>query len=146
VHAVRLARWSGDRTLTDRLVLALHVGYSFVPLGFLLTGLAVLRPDLLSSSAGAHAWTVGAIGMMPLAVMTRATLGHTGRPLVASRATEAIYALCLAAALARIAASFWYSDLLLHVAAFAWIGAFLGFVFVSGPMLIGATRSSTNQC
>ena len=145
-HAVRLARWAGDRTLTDRLVLALHVGYSFVPLGFLLTGLAVLRPDLLSPSAGAHAWTVGAIGMMPLAVMTRATLGHTGRPLVASRATEAIYALCLAAALARIAAAFWYSDLLLHVAAFAWIGAFLGFVLVYGPMLVGTSRTAANRC
>ena len=144
-HAVRLARWAGDRTLTDRLVLALHIGYGFIPLGFLLTGLAVLRPDLLSPSAGAHAWTVGAIGIMPLAVMTRATLGHTGRPLVASRATEAIYALCLAAALARIAASFWYSELLLHVAAFAWIGAFLGFVLVYGPMLVGTSRSSANR-
>lgn len=146
VHAVRLARWAGDRTLTDRLVLALHVGYSFVPLGFLLTGLAVLRPDLLSPSAGAHAWTVGAIGMMPLAVMTRATLGHTGRPLVASHATEAIYALCLTAALARVGASFWYSELLMQVAAFAWIGAFLGFVVVYGPMLVGASRSAANRC
>jgi uncharacterized protein involved in response to NO len=146
VHAVRLARWAGDRTLTDRLVLALHVGYSFVPLGFLLTGLAVLRPDLLSPSAGAHAWTVGAIGIMPLAVMTRATLGHSDRPLVASRATEAIYALCLAAALARIGASFWHSELLMHVAAFAWIGAFLGFVLVYGPMLVGASRSAANRC
>ncbi len=145
-HAIRLARWAGGRTLTDRLVLVLHVGYSFVSLGFLLTGLAALRPDLLSPSAGTHAWTVGAIGMMPLAVMTRATLGHTGRPLVASRATEAIYALCLAAALARIAASFWYSELLLHAAAFAWIGAFLGFVLVYGPMLIGASRSSASRC
>ena len=144
-HAVRLARWAGERTLTDRLVLVLHVGYSFVSIGFLLTGLAVLRPDLLSPSAGAHAWTVGAIGMMPLAVMTRATLGHTGRPLVASRATEIIYALCLVAALARIAASFWYSELLLQVAAFAWIGAFLGFVLVYGPILVGASRSSANR-
>jgi uncharacterized protein involved in response to NO len=37
LHGVRLARWAGDRTLADRLVLALHVAYAFVPLGFLLS-------------------------------------------------------------------------------------------------------------
>ena len=40
LHFVRLARWAGDRTLGDRLVLVLHVGYAFIPLGFLLLGAA----------------------------------------------------------------------------------------------------------
>jgi uncharacterized protein involved in response to NO len=146
LQAVRLARWAGDRSLSDRLVLALHVGYAFIPLGFLLVGLASLRPDLVSLSAGLHAWTAGAIGMMTMAVMTRATLGHTGRPLVASRATELLYALVAVAAIARIASSFAYAELLLYVGAFAWIGAFGGFVLVYGPMLLRVSRSTSNQC
>ena len=44
LHAVRLARWAGDRTWRDRLVLVLHVAYAFVPLGFLLTGPSSLWP------------------------------------------------------------------------------------------------------
>ncbi len=146
LQAVRLARWAGDRSRSDRLVLALHVGYGFIPFGFFLIGLASVRPDLISPSAGVHAWTAGAFGMMTMAVMTRATLGHTGRPLVASRATEALYALVVIAAFARIGSSFAYSELLLLVAAFAWVGAFGGFVLVYGPMLLRITRSAGNQC
>src|SRR5262249_38689992 len=55
VHFVRLARWAGERTLADRLVLILHVGYAFVPIGFLLTGMAALFPELVPTSAGIHA-------------------------------------------------------------------------------------------
>jgi uncharacterized protein involved in response to NO len=126
--------------------LALHVGYSFVPLGFLLTGIASLRPDLVSTSAGLHAWTVGAVGMMTLAVMTRATLGHTGRQLAASRATETLYALVVIAAVARIGASVGLTELLLHVSAIAWVASFAGFVFVYGPMLARASRSPARGC
>ena len=146
LQAIRLARWAGDRTLSDRLVLALHVGYGFIPLGLFLIGLASMRPDLISPSAGVHAWMVGAVGTMTMAVMTRATLGHTGRPLAASRATEALYALVVIAALARVASSFAYPELLLHVAAFAWFGAFGGFALVYGPMLLRVSRSASNQC
>jgi uncharacterized protein involved in response to NO len=142
LHIARLARWAGDRTVGDRLVLALHLGYSFVPLGFLLTAVSSLRPDLLPASAGAHAWTVGAVGMMTLAVMTRATLGHTGHTLAASRGTEAIYACVIVAAIARVSASLGHTELLLHVAGLAWIAAFLGFVWLYGPMLARASRAS----
>lgn len=58
VNIVRLARWAGDRTMADRLVLVLHVGYAFVPRGFLLGGLAAF--DAVLPSAGIHAWTTGA--------------------------------------------------------------------------------------
>ncbi len=44
LHLVRLARWAGDRTLRDRLVLILHVAYFFVPLGFLLMGASLVWP------------------------------------------------------------------------------------------------------
>jgi uncharacterized protein involved in response to NO len=135
LHAVRLARWAGERTFSDRLVLILHVGYAFIPLGFLLTGAAAIWPTV-PASAGIHAWSSGAIAVMTLAVMTRASLGHTGRPLVASAITQAIYLLAVAAALLRVFAAFAPSVVLLHVAALAWVGAFGGFVVIYGPLLL----------
>jgi uncharacterized protein involved in response to NO len=135
LHALRLARWAGERTASDRLVLVLHVGYAFVPLGFLLAGAATLWPSV-PPSAGIHAWGAGAVATMTLAVMTRASLGHTGRPLAAAPATQAIYALAVAAALLRIVAAFEPSLLLYHAAALAWVAAFGGFVVVFGPLLL----------
>jgi uncharacterized protein involved in response to NO len=132
-----LVRWAGERTLPDRLVLVLHVGYAFVPIGFLMAGLASYGTDFALATAAIHAWTTGAVGIMTLAVMTRATLGHTGRSLAASPLTEMIYAMVIIAAVARILAAFAYPDLLLHVAAFAWIGAFVGFALSYGPLLVG---------
>ena len=82
LHLVRLARWAGDRTLRERLLLILHVGYAFVPLGFLLNAAAAF--GLVPAGAGIHAWMAGAAGIMTLAVMTRATLGHTGQELTAA--------------------------------------------------------------
>jgi uncharacterized protein involved in response to NO len=136
LHAVRLARWAGDRTLADRLVVVLHVAYAFVPLGFLLLGCAILWPAMVPASAGLHAWTTGAIGLMTLAVMTRAALGHTGRPLVASGATQAVYAFAIVAALVRIIAAFAGSSRLLHLAAFAWLAAFGGYAMSYAPLLL----------
>lgn len=136
LHIFRLMRWAGDRTLSDPLVLVLHVAYAFVPLGFVLNGAAALTFSV-PQSAGIHAWTAGAVGLMTLAVMTRASLGHAGRPLAASPATQAIYLLAAIAAISRIAAALSGSLLLVHASAFAWVAAFGGFAFVYGPLLIG---------
>lgn len=134
LQAVRLARWAGDRTVADRLVLVLHIGYFFVPLGFVMVGLAAFVAEV-PATAGIHAWTAGAIGLMTVAVMTRATLGHTGQPLQAGRATQAIYGLLLTAALVRIAAAFMGSVDLVEFAGFAWTAAFILFVLLYGPLL-----------
>lgn len=135
LQAARLARWAGERTTRERLLLVLHVGYAFVPLGFLLGALASF--DLVRASAGIHAWMVGGVGTMTLAVMTRASLGHTGHELTASLATQVIYAAVLLAAVARIWAALEprWSEPLLQTAAFAWAVAFLGFCLAYGPML-----------
>src|SRR6185312_6034033 len=137
LQIVRLARWAGDRTLADRLVLVLHVAYAFVPIGFFLMGAAVLWPAMFPTSAGFHAWMAGAVGLMTLAVMTRASLGHTGQELAASLPTQLIYLCAFIAALARIIAAFEPSRALLHIAAVAWILAFGGFAVVFGRLLIG---------
>jgi uncharacterized protein involved in response to NO len=140
LHLVRLARWAGDRTSRERLLLILHVGYAFVPLGFLFNAAAAF--GFVAASAGIHAWMAGAAGIMTLAVMTRATLGHTGQQLHASATTQAIYVAIIVAALSRICAVIEpaHSELLLHLAAFAWAAAFFGFALSFGPLLAGADR------
>jgi len=134
----RVARWAGERTARERLVLVLHVAYAFVPLGFLLTSLAAF--GMVQPSAGLHAWMTGAVGTMTLAVMTRASLGHTGHDLVAGTGTQAIYAAVVVAALARVVAGLFpaWTIPLIHVGAFAWIAAFGGFAILYGPILFRA--------
>jgi uncharacterized protein involved in response to NO len=143
IQTARLARWAGDRTLRERLVLILHVGYGFVPLGFALCALGAA--GFVAQSAGVHAWMAGAAGLMTLAVMTRASLGHTGRELKASFSTQCIYAFAFIAAVARICAALdaTWSQPLLDVAALAWTAAFLGFGIVYGPILVRAKKSQT---
>jgi uncharacterized protein involved in response to NO len=140
LHLVRLARWAGDRTWRERLLLILHVGYTFVPLGFLLNAAAAF--GIVPVGAGIHAWMAGAAGTMTLAVMTRATLGHTGQQLTASATTQAIYAAIIVAALSRVCAVIdpAHSEPLLHLAAFTWAAAFFGFALSFGPLLAGADR------
>jgi uncharacterized protein involved in response to NO len=140
LHLVRLGRWAGDRTGRERLLLILHIGYAFIPLGFLLNAAAAFA--VVPASAGVHAWMAGAAGVMTLAVMSRATLGHTGQPLTASVATQAIYAAIIVAALSRICAVLEpvHSEPLLHLAAFAWAAAFFGFALAYGPLLAGLDR------
>jgi uncharacterized protein involved in response to NO len=137
---IRLGRWAGERTARERLVLALHVAYFFVPLGFLLTGLAIF--GFGSPSAGLHAWMVGAAGAMTLAVMTRASLGHTGQELTAGVGTQIIYIAIIFAALTRIAAALvpGWSSLLLHCAALGWVAAFASFAVIYGPILFRERR------
>ncbi len=144
-NLVRLCRWAGDRTIADRLVLVLHIGYLFVPIGFLLGGLAAF--DIVAPSAGIHAWTVGAIGTMTLAVMSRATLGHTGRALAASSGTQVVYALVLLSAVVRILAAMHSSwmEVLLPLSALGWVGAFAGFSALYGPVLCRPKRTGVGK-
>jgi uncharacterized protein involved in response to NO len=135
-NAVRLFRWQGHRTVADPLLLVLHVGYAWVPVGLAL--LAMSQAGLLPETAAIHGQTAGAIGTMTLAVMIRATLGHTGRNLNAGHATTAIFILVTLAAIARILASMLpeYSGPFVWTSGTAWIAAFGGFVAIYGPMLM----------
>ena len=89
-QALRLSRWGGFSVLGDPLVLVLHLGYRWVPIGLLLLGLSIAGLDL-PQSAGVHAVTAGGMTTMILAVMSRASLGHTGRKLKAAPMTCAAY-------------------------------------------------------
>lgn len=139
---VRWQRWKWHRTLAEPLLWSLHLGFLWVPLGFLLLGASGFVASV-PLSAGLHALTTGAAGSMILAVMTRATLGHTGRELQADRVTTAIYLLIFLAAASRLMAAFVPTAYfaLLIVSATAWITAFLIFAICYGPMMFG-TRGS----
>ncbi len=135
IQLYRLAAWGGWRTWREPLVLVLHVGYAWIPAGFLLLAVGSSAAPA-AMSAGLHALAVGAIGTMTLAVMTRATLGHTGRELRANRATVGLYAAITASAILRSIAPF-VPDLnlpLLIAAGSFWVVAFGLFVAVYGPM------------
>ncbi len=135
----RLSRWAGDRTLKEPLVTILHVGYFFIPAGLGLLGLSHLFPYEVQQIAGVHALGAGAIGTMTLAVMTRASLGHTGQPTRAGVFVILMFASVLIAAIARISVglNLGSHDVMLHVAAFGWFAAFTGFGLMFGPALIG---------
>jgi len=137
LQLIRIARWKGYRTFAEPLVTILHAGYIFVPIGFILMAIAILLPRTVPLVAAVHAWTAGAIGLMTLAIMTRATLGHTGRPLTATTMVVAIY-LCVAiAAAARILAAFGVQPvIMLSIAAICWTLAFWTFAAVFGPLLV----------
>jgi len=144
-HALRLARWQGLQTFSEPLLLVLHLGYGWLPIGLALVSANALFPSAVPPSAAIHAITAGAMGTMILAVMSRATLGHTGRALHAGRGLTLAYGLVTVAALARIGAAMVQElyDPLLMVAAAAWIGAFAVFLAVCGPMLL--MRRPTRQ-
>ena len=136
-NIVRLCRWAGERSWRDPLVLVLHVAYVFVPIGFALAGLAALLPNAVPPAAGLHAFGTGAIGAMTLAVMARATLGHTGRELHASNATCLVFSAVVVSALLRIAYAFMPgATALLHASAASWTLAFLGYAALYGGMLV----------
>jgi uncharacterized protein involved in response to NO len=138
LNAIRLSGWCGERTLNSPILWVLHLGYGWLVAGLALKAAAALT-DAVPESAALHALTVGAIGTMLLGVMSRAALGHTGRPLTAARAIVAAYVLISAAALLRVAAALSptvYSPLLLASAA-AWTLGFVLFLWIYAPILIG---------
>jgi uncharacterized protein involved in response to NO len=140
---LRLARWAGLRSLRDPLVWMLHAGYLFVPVGFALIAAASFWPDVVSPVAGVHAFGVGAVGGMTLAVMMRASLGHTGQKLKAGLSGTVLFVALLVAAVSRILATFSdsHTGMTLHIAAFAWMIAFAGFGLVFAPALSRRRRA-----
>lgn len=136
---IRLSRWSGWRTVRDPIVLILHIGYLWVPVGLVMIA-AVGLGALPYRSTAVHALTAGAMATMILAVMSRATLGHTGRPLKAGAGTVLAYILITLGAVLRVGAPIGLVDYTLgmEAAGLCWGGAMLLFLAVYGPMLFAA--------
>ena len=133
----RLAGWRGLWTLNQPILWSLHLGYAMNAAGLILLGLSAL--GIGSEVAALHVLGIGAVGGMTLAVMSRAALGHSGRPLVATWPIASGYAALPVAALARFAGSEWpafyYPGVLTSGA--LWIAAFLLFTAELWPVFTG---------
>lgn len=137
--ALRMRYWRTAKTIDQPILWVLHLGHAWLAVGFACRGLAVLT-DVMPASTALHALTIGAIGTMVLAVTTRASLGHTGRPLVAHRPIVAAYVMVTLAAIVRLAAPLaeveYYGNLVI-TAGLLWVAAFTIFSAVYWPVLTG---------
>lgn len=137
LQALRLSRWKGHNCAAEPLLLILHIGYLWLPFGLAL--IAASELDLaVPRSAGIHALTAGAMATMILAVMARASLGHTGRPLTASACTAMVFLLVTLGAVSRVLAALALVDYTsgMRAAAVAWAAAFLLFLLSFTPVLL----------
>ncbi|MCK5576114.1 MAG: NnrS family protein, partial [Sphingomonadales bacterium] len=139
LHLSRMVRWHGWVCGGEILVLILHVAYLWLPVGFGLMA-AELYYDW-GNNIGLHALTAGAMANMIMAVMTRATLGHSGRALKADAITKLIYLMVVLGAATRTA-SFFAGDyvLYLEMAGGLWSGGFMLFAIHYGRMHFTARR------
>ena len=137
LHAWRLLRWRGWLVRDMPIAWVLHLAYGWIPIGLGLKGLWILW-QLPMAAGWLHALTAGAYASMILAVMTRAALGHTGRPLVAAKPVVAAYLLLTLAAAVRVfgpvaapamVQSTW------TLAGTLWIAAFVIYCAVYAPIL-----------
>lgn len=130
LHGWRLTCWWRPEILRLPIIWSLHLGYLFLPLGFVLEAAGAI--GLVPGAAGIHALGSGGVGLMILAVMTRASLGHTGRKMVPPTAATAAYLLVAAGALARVAAAAFpgmeFSHGLLTASGLLWSAGFAAFV------------------
>lgn len=138
LHVIRLSRWAGHKTHAEPLVTVLHAGYAFVPLGALALAAEILWPGTFGMAGAQHLWMAGATGLMTLAVMTRATLGHTGQALTAGAGTVMIYVTLTVSVLSRVVAGMWpeFSGPMHLMAGLFWITAFGGFAVIYGALLL----------
>ena len=137
LHGARMTGWQTVRTLKNPILWALHLAYGWLVVGFALRAGSILGLPIEGPSID-HAITIGAIGGLTLAVMSRAALGHTGRAVTASKPIVAAYLLVTAAALARILVPIFpgASEPLMLASASAWTLGFGLFVWIYGPMLV----------
>ncbi len=137
-NALRMRGWGGTTTLRTPILWILHLGYGWLAAGLILRGLAGLL-GLVADDAGIHALTLGAIGSMVLGMMSRVSLGHTGRPIHAAKLTIAAYALVNLAAITRVffpMASHALAPTFLIVSATLWSLGFSAFLIVYLPILV----------
>ena len=141
----RFLRWGFQRSWSDPMLWSLHLAYAFIPLGFI--ALALHSAGLIDNvSAALHSFTVGAIGGMILAMISRVTLGHTGRPLNPHKLVPLAYICILSAAIIRMVLPAWIPELsswAIVTAGILWVLAYGVYIFVYAPMLV-TTRADGN--
>jgi len=134
LHGARLYGWQGLRTWRNPLLFVLHVGYGWLALGYAIRASALIGPQW-SGPWALHGLLVGAIGTMTLAVMARATLGHTGRALQAGAILTVAFVAIQGAAVVRLLDP-WIGVDAWRIAGVLWLAAFALFLVRCGPMLV----------
>ncbi len=135
-YGVRAARWRGWRVADQPLLPAMHLSFAWLAFAFVLKAMADLG-GLLPEPAWVHAFTVGALGMMMLGLMTRVSLRHTGRALLAPPLLRAAALAMFIAAALRLAAAVWgLSPGLVALAIALWAGAFAAYLMRFGAVLV----------
>lgn len=137
-HAWRLSGWRSWRAFDQPLVWSLHLAYAWLSAGLAMKAL-YLAGNVAWAAHWLHALTIGVAAAMILAVMTRASLGHTGRPLHASRLIGCAYIVLSLAAVVRVfapplAPSAYQPSVM--AAGMLWICAFAIFIVVYTPILL----------
>ncbi len=126
LQVARVAGWRPGFAARQPILWSLHLSFALVGVGLILTGLALI--GIGSEVAALHVTAIGGVAGMTLAVMSRASLGHSGRPLVAPFPLALAYGLVPIAALFRWMASglgvSWYFPGV-FLAGAAWILAFI---------------------
>jgi uncharacterized protein involved in response to NO len=139
---LRLRQWQGHRTLRIPLLWVLHLGYAWLGLALLLKATWLLFALPLAQN-WIHALTVGAFSTMILAVMSRAALGHSGRPLVAPMPVAMAYGILSAAAAVRVFGPLVlpaHTGAVIATAGLLWIATFALFLWVYVPILLSPRR------
>lgn len=142
LHTCRLALWSDVRILRLPILWVLYAGYAWIPIGLLLIATA---PWLGSAgSTGLHALTAGAIGTMVVGMVSRVSLGHTGRPIIAGAPTVAAYVCVVSGTVVRVfgpfAAAHWpilSYELVVLVSGILWAAAHALLIAVYVPVWLG---------
>ena len=137
-HAMRMQGWGATATARRPILWVLHVAYLFIPVGLGLYA-ALYLGAAVPPWVPLHVLAVGALGLMTLGMMTRVSLGHTGRVIKAGKLTTLSYVLLAASVLARsvgglFSGSGWEAAML--IAAGLWSLAFLIFLFVYAKVLL----------
>lgn len=143
LHAYRLAGWYTPGIWGKPLLWSLYLAYLFITLGFLLFAAGPWLESLRLPAL--HTFAVGGIGVMTLSMMTRVSLGHTGRSIhEPPRLMPWFLLLLLVAALVRVALPPLLPDFYnrwIELSQLLWIIAFAGFVALYTPILTRASRS-----
>lgn len=137
MHLTRWSLWLNWQVWRRPILWILYVGYAWLVVGYGLTAAANL--SLIALSPATHAFTAGAIGAMTIGMISRVSLGHTGRPISAARLTTLSYYLVSAAAATRVFGPvFWpeHYSLLLTISGSLWICAFIFMLVVYAPILM----------
>ena len=138
MHLVRMTRWRTTKTLNVPLLWSLHLAYIFMAIGLIFMGLSTsIWSEQLPSTYGVHLITIGSIGLMILAMMSRVSLGHTGRMLTIPRIIVLSFYLLVLATVTRVllplfglVAWGW------TISALCWIIAFVSFLAYYTPILV----------